>query len=105
MTFRTELEAYIDYPMTATCISHTHHASSLSITENKLDTEAFVAYIRTLKVPQVRLQNGPYVAKGQLAIDRATERRSCHHSLGQCTHLHMGTNSKQLHFKSMSLKY
>ena len=40
MTFRTELEAYIDYPMTATCISHTHHASSLSITEKKLETEA-----------------------------------------------------------------
>ena len=38
MTFRTELEANI--PMTATCISHTHHASSLSITENKLETEA-----------------------------------------------------------------
>ena len=40
MTFRTELEACIDYPMTATCMSHTHHASSLSITENKLETEA-----------------------------------------------------------------
>ena len=42
MTFRTELEAYYrkDYPMTDTCISHTHHAPSLSITEKKLETEA-----------------------------------------------------------------